>query len=162
MSVKKHSTSSTFVFSQGPDGWELGMVLQPRLGKVMVAGGHEEDDETSEECAVREVVEEMGVRIRLIDAPAPSLPIGYPHPLVAQPWWITELQVPRDNHLDEDHVHVDHVFVAVADDRTPVSEPVHEVLWLSEAQVAENPNIFEDTKILAKELFVRIGELAAA
>lgn len=158
----KHSTASTFVFARSAQGWELGMVLQPRLRKVMIAGGHVEEDETAAQGAEREVLEEMGVKIRFLSPVAPDLPAGYPHPRVAQPWWIAELPVPRDNHLAEDHVHVDHVFVAVADDSTPVSEPVHEIMWLTEVQVAENPEIFEDTKILAKELFGRIEQLAGA
>ncbi len=31
-----------------------------------------------------------------------------------QPWWITEMLVPANNHLDEPHAHVDHQYVAIA------------------------------------------------
>jgi hypothetical protein len=42
----KHATASTFVFYQFPEGWRLGLVAQPRLGRHMIVGGHVELDET--------------------------------------------------------------------------------------------------------------------
>jgi len=119
----KHATASTFVFHQFPDRWRLGLVAQPRLGRHMIVGGHVELDETQAEAALREAVEESGLRVRLLACPTPALPVGYPHERVAAPWWITEVMVPADNHLAEPHVHVDHQYVAIADSPTPVSQP---------------------------------------
>lgn len=97
----KHATASTFVFHQFPDRWRLGLVAQPRLGRHMIVGGHVERDETQAEAALREAVEESGLRVRLLACPTPALPMGYPHERVAAPWWITEVMVPADNHLAE-------------------------------------------------------------
>ena len=113
--MTKHATSSVFVFCEVEGRWRLGLIEHPRLGRQMVVGGHVEADETQAEAAVRETVEESGLRVRLLGCPAPSLPVGYPHARVAAPWWITELMVPADNHLAEPHVHVDHQYVAVAE-----------------------------------------------
>jgi 8-oxo-dGTP pyrophosphatase MutT (NUDIX family) len=156
----KHATASTFVFAQIDGDWMLGMVVHPRLGKVMAPGGHTEGDETNEEAALRETLEETGLAVRLIEPDAPKWPAGYPHLRVAQPWWISELPVPPDNYLPSDHVHVDHVYVAVADSVVPVSRAAHEFRWLSARQVAESDDVFEDTKLLAAGLFAAIGELS--
>ncbi|MCY0935970.1 NUDIX domain-containing protein [Streptomyces sp. H34-S4] len=156
----KHGTASTFVFAWIGGDWRLGLIEHPRLAMAMIPGGHVEEDESAAEAAWREVREETGLKVRPLAAPAATMPAGYPHPVMAQPWWITELRVPRDNHLPEDHVHVDHVFVAVAEDTEPVCEPEHPFTWLSEEEVLASESVFADTKILAENLFSMIAELA--
>ena len=156
----KHGTASTFVFALVGGHWRLGLIDHPRLSMAMIPGGHVESDETAAQAAWREVLEETGLEVRPLAAPSARMPHGYPHPVMAQPWWITELRVPRDNHLGEDHIHVDHVFVAVADSIDPVSQAEHPFTWCSEEEVLRSEVVFEDTKVLAKELFARIGDLA--
>jgi 8-oxo-dGTP pyrophosphatase MutT (NUDIX family) len=94
MSIK-HATASVFLFASSGAGWRLGLIEHPRLGRLMIPGGHVEADESQAEAAVREVVEETGLEgIRLLEAPAPALPAGFPHERVASPWWITKQPVP--------------------------------------------------------------------
>jgi 8-oxo-dGTP pyrophosphatase MutT (NUDIX family) len=154
----KHATSSTFVFHRFPQGWRLGLVVQPRLGRHMIVGGHVEPDETQAEAAVREAVEESGLRVRLLACPTPALPAGYPNAPVPAPWWINEIMVPSDNHLDEPHVHVDHQYVAVAESPEPVSEAVHPFDWYGPN--LDGLDMFEDTRMLAKALFPIIDSIA--
>ncbi|MBC8091775.1 MAG: NUDIX domain-containing protein [Pseudonocardia sp.] len=156
----KHATSSVFVFCQLMGRWRLGLIEHPRLGRHMLVGGHVEADETQAEAAVRETVEESGLHVRLLELPAPFLPAGYPHPQVPAPWWITEMMVPADNHLAEPHVHVDHQYVAVAESSMPVSEPVHPFAWFDADELA-GLAMFEDTRLLAHELFPRIMALTS-
>jgi 8-oxo-dGTP pyrophosphatase MutT (NUDIX family) len=127
----------------------------------MVVGGHVEGDETQAEAAVRETIEESGLDVRLLAGPSPMLPVGYPHERVAAPWWITEVVVAADNHLSQPHVHVDHQYVAIADSATPISQPVHPFGWYSAHDVGSLP-MFEDTRLLARVLFPRIGSVASA
>jgi len=157
----KHSTASVFVFCEFPEGWRLGLIEHPRLQKRMVVGGHVERDETQAEAAVREAAEESGLEVRLLGCPSPALPLGYPHERVAAPWWITEVMVPADNHLDEPHIHVDHQYVAIAESPVSVSEPVHPFAWFSAGELDDVP-MFEDTLLLARTLFPRIGSVVAA
>jgi 8-oxo-dGTP pyrophosphatase MutT (NUDIX family) len=157
----KHATASTFVFSAFPGGWQVGVIMHPRLGWAMVPGGHVEADETPAEAAAREVAEETGLAgIRLIQPLAPGLPDGFPHERVAPPWWITELRVPADNHLAEPHVHVDHRYLAVAPDPEPASAPAHPFAWHT-GEGLQALDMPEDTKLLAKMLFEMIDDLAA-
>ncbi|MGH3898065.1 MAG: NUDIX domain-containing protein [Pseudonocardiaceae bacterium] len=157
----KHATASAFVFCEFPQGWRLGLIEHPRLQKRMVVGGHVERDETQAEAAVREAAEESGLTVRLLAGPSPALPLGYPHERVAAPWWITEVMVPADNHLSAPHIHVDHQYVAIADSPVPVSEPAHPYGWFSAEELAGLP-MFEDTLLLARSLFPRIGSVVSA
>lgn len=160
MTVIKHATASVFPFAVVGGRWCLGMIEHPRLGWWMVPGGHEEEWETSAQCALRELTEESGRKGRLLPAPVMELPVGYPHPAVTAPWWTVEVQASRDNHHPEPHVHVDHLYVAVVDaPDAPVAEAVHPFRWVSEAELAEL-HAPDDTKILGKELFGRIADLA--
>ena len=160
----KHATAGAFLFHHGNDGrWRLGLIEHPRLGRWMVPGGHVEDDESQMQAALREVEEETGLReIHLLEAPAPSFPAGFPstHARVPLPWWITEVVVAADNHLSESHVHVDHQYVAVVADSSPAEPGVHPFAWYTDDQVADLP-MFEDSKLLAKVLFVSIEELTS-
>lgn len=158
--MRKHGTSSVFVFAWHSGQWRLALISHPRLQMAMIPGGHVEDDETAAHAAWREVREETGLLVRPLPAPAAVVPPSYPHPVMAQPWWITEIEVPRDNHLAEDHVHIDHVFVAVAESTEPLSPPEHPCAWWCQEELLRSDAVFEDTKVLATLLFGRISELA--
>jgi 8-oxo-dGTP pyrophosphatase MutT (NUDIX family) len=146
--VVKHATASVFVLCQFPGGWRLGLVEHPRFARLMMPGGHVEAAESQAEAAVREVGEEAGLPVRLVGPPAPPLPPGYRPPRVAQPWWIVEYHVPPDGHLAAAHVHVDHLYVAVADQPRPVSEPGHPFGWYSASDLP-GLTMFDDARILA-------------
>jgi 8-oxo-dGTP pyrophosphatase MutT (NUDIX family) len=151
--IVKHATAGAFVFCRFKDGWRLGLIEHPRLGRHMIMGGHVEAFETQAEAAMREVEEESGLRgMRLIDSPTPGLPAGFRHATVAAPWWIAEQDVPADNHLAEAHVHVDHQYVAVVQDPTPVGKAAHRFGWFRADELAVLP-LFEDTRLLAAVLF---------
>lgn len=161
MGLIKHATAGAFVFARFDDGWKLGLVAHPRLGRMMIPGGHVEADEQCAQAALREIVEETGLAVRLLPAPvAVPLPAGYPHPAVIPPWWITEINSVPDNHVAHPHVHIDHQYVAIADDPVPAGPAVHALVWYTEAEVAEI-DMFEDTRLLAKALFGGIDDLAA-
>lgn len=156
----KEPTASSFVFRQMEDGWRLGLIWHPRLECWMLPGGHVENFENAAEAGVREIAEETGWTARLVTGPSSELPAGAPHPLVPAPWWVQELDVHPDNHTRQPHVHIDHLFLAVADGEGPVGEPAHEVRWFTAAAVAEHVDIAEDLRIQAKDLFGRIAEAA--
>ena len=157
----KHATAGAFVFCRFPGEWRLGLVEHPRMGVLACPGGHVEQDETAAQAAVREVEEETGLRgVRMLGLPSPALPAGLPdtHSVVPLPWWITEIQVPADNHLAEPHVHVDHVWVALAGDPRAGGHAAHPFGWYTCAQLAALP-MFADSRLLASVLFGCIGDL---
>jgi len=157
--VKKEPTASALVFSLFSEGWRICLIMHPRLGMLLPPGGHVEADETSAEAAVRETAEETGLAVRLLPPQSVPVPAGTPHVPVPAPWWILEMRVPADRHEPDPHVHVDFIYVAVADSVT-AGPAAHQVTWLSAAEVGEHPGVVEDTRLLAKEVFARICDLA--
>jgi 8-oxo-dGTP pyrophosphatase MutT (NUDIX family) len=156
----KHATAGGFVFCRFPDEWRLGLVEHPRMGVLACPGGHVEDDESPAEAAVREIEEETGLAgVRLLGFPEPAVPAGFPatHAQVALPWWITEIEVPPDNHLASPHVHIDHVWVAIAPHADPASEPAHPFAWYTAGDIGRGLPMFEDSRVLAPVLFQSIS-----
>jgi 8-oxo-dGTP pyrophosphatase MutT (NUDIX family) len=156
--TSKHPTASVFVFRQMPGGWRLGLIRHPRYGRMMIPGGHVEHEESQGEAALREVAEETGLAVRLVSPPAPPLPGGYRRQRVAQPWWIVEYSVPPDNHLGEAHVHIDHLYVALADGGQPVGEPAHPFGWYAAADLP-GLDMFEDARTMAAGLLAGLAPL---
>ncbi|WP_207934488.1 NUDIX domain-containing protein [Actinomadura sp. KC06] len=156
----KEVTATVFVFRRSQAvGWRLGLVWHPRFQGWITPGGHVEANETAAEAAERETSEELGCRVRLVPGPSKPLPVGFPHTAATVPWWIVEMGASPDNHTRDEHVHVDHVFVAewVAD----VCEPETRVRWVTEHEVADLPDLAEDTRLQAKELFASVDAIVA-
>jgi 8-oxo-dGTP pyrophosphatase MutT (NUDIX family) len=152
----KHPTSSVFVFRRGSGGWRLGLIRHPRFHRMMIPGGHVEQDESQAEAAVREVAEETGLAVTLVSPPAAPLPEGYRPPRVAPPWWIVEYHVPPDNHLDEPHIHIDHLYVALAagagaEAAGGAGAAAHPFGWYSAADLP-GLDMFDDARLLAVPL----------
>jgi hypothetical protein len=71
---------------------------------------------------------------------------------VPAPWLVAEVPAAHDRHTDERHLHADHVYVAVAGSSRPVREPEHQVRWFTQADIATDPAVSEDSRILAARL----------
>ena len=163
MVTVKHATASTFVFGRRNDGWRIGLILHPLLGRLMIPGGHVEPHESAPQAARREVLEESGLHVRFLPAPSAATPpsIAASGRLVSPPWWIMEQPIAADNHLAEVHFHVDHLYVALADDLTPVGAPAHPFGWHRAHELA-GLHMFDDTRTLAAGLFTVLDDLTVA
>ena len=151
----KHATSSVVRFSRWRDGWRVGLIKHPRFARMMPPGGHVEACESQAEAALREVAEESGLSVLLVDPLAAAPPGGFAPILVPPPWWIVEHPVPADNHLAEPHIHVDHLYLAQARSAEPVTEPAHPFGWYAAGDL---PGLvmFDDSRILAGALLARL------
>ena len=156
----KHATSSVFVFRQSQGGWRLGLIRHPHFGLMVIPGGHVEPAETQAEAALREVAEETGLAVRLVSPPVAALPGGYRPPRVAPPWWIVEYQVPSDPHLGAAHVHIDHLYVALADRAEPSAAAEHPFGWYAAADLP-GLEMFDDARLLALTLLEGLSALPA-
>ena len=154
--VIKEPTASTFVFRREAGTWLTALVWHPRLECWLPSGGHVESSENTEEAAIREAREETGLDVQLLPGPAAPVPAGYPHKVLCAPWWITEMGASPDSHTASPHVHVDHVFAAVASSAQPAGTPAHTVRWFSRGDVTEEPGISQDSRLQVLELLARI------
>jgi 8-oxo-dGTP pyrophosphatase MutT (NUDIX family) len=155
----KHLTSSVFVFRRTGQGWRLGLIRHPRYDRMMIPGGHVEEEESQAEAALREVAEETGLAVELVSPPEAPMPDGYQRQRVPQPWWIVEYDVPSDNHLSAEHVHIDHLYVALADGAEPVGEPAHPFGWYA-ADDLPGLNMFPNARAMALALLSGLSVLA--
>jgi 8-oxo-dGTP pyrophosphatase MutT (NUDIX family) len=161
----KHLTSSVFVFRRFADGWRTGLIRHPRLHRMMIPGGHVEPEESSAEAALREVAEETGLAVTLVGPPAAPVPDGYRGRRVALPWWIAEYQVTPDNHLDVAHIHVDHLYVALADDTAQPAagaggpDAAHHFGWYAAGDLP-GLDMFDDARLLARLLLTGLSGAA--
>lgn len=160
MALIKHATASVFLFGRTDDGWRIGLIRHPRFGRWMLPGGHVEPDENPAEAALREVREEAGLKATLLLPFAGVVP-DYPATAgVPLPVWITEQQVPAESRLPADHVHVDHLYLAVADPATAAGDPELPFRWYAAGELPAL-EMFDDTRGGAALLFPMIEELAA-
>ena len=100
--VLRHFTVAVFVVHAG----RVLLHFHRKLGKWLPPGGHIEDDELPDEAAVREVLEETGIRARLVGGR--GLPIEEPRQLVVP----AGIQV---ENIYAGHQHVDLVYFALPD-----------------------------------------------
>ena len=124
------------------------LVDHPGLGRWIQPGGHIEPRETPDEAARREVREETGQSIDIVDPiPGPPAPAGVPSPLTV-----------AVHEVRSDHWHVDFVHLAtLAGDRP--AEPAtsaHEFRWVAPAAL---PSVRTDehTRTLVRAAIDRIG-----
>lgn len=87
-------TATTFVV------WQGGVLLHrhKKLGHWFPPGGHVEPNELPDEAAVREVLEETGVRVALVGERA--LPVLEPRQLIRPRGVQLETIAPRHEHID--------------------------------------------------------------
>lgn len=162
----KHSTATVYVLHRFDDGqWRLALIEHPLWRKWVPAGGHVEPTENAAEAALREAAEETGLtNLRLIE-PHSELPRDYPpvphDDVVARvpvPWWIMEFALPSgDRHLSEPHIHVDHQFVAIAEDLSRNDAEDHPFGWYTADELAEL-HAFQDVLVTGRHLLERVSQ----
>lgn len=119
----------------------------PLAGQWLPPGGHVEADEAPDQAALREVLEETGQEVVLLDLTPPSCRGGservrrLPGPLVVQ---IEDL---------DSHRHLDFVFVAVAPRPTELrwEDPEQPVAWLGLDDLGRHP-VLPDCLVHARHL----------
>jgi 8-oxo-dGTP pyrophosphatase MutT (NUDIX family) len=153
---QKHATSSVFLFCSTDQGWRLGLIHHPRFGRWMLPGGHVEPHENPAEAAVREVSEETGLPAYLLSPPGLGDPLGAAEPVMPSAVWVVEQLVPPENREPTDHVHIDHLYLAL----TPRADvpPGAELRfgWFAEHDL-DDLHMFPDTLARAGHLFSRLA-----
>ncbi len=140
---------SRLLFVRHAKGHLAGLWLPP--------GGHVEPDERPDAAAVREVREETGLAVRLLDLARPGYPQipGEGVERMPQPHHVQVEDIPRTA-TEEAHQHLDVLFVAVAAADAPqralVGEAGRPVRWLGEGELESVP-LIPDARLWARIIF---------
>ncbi|GAA0903348.1 NUDIX domain-containing protein [Virgisporangium aurantiacum] len=152
----KHATASVFLFARQDDDWRIGLIHHTRLHRWMLPGGHVEPHENPAETAVRETREETGWTTQLVTTHSNGLTaaaLGVPMPV-----WITEPCVPAEPRYPHPHIHVDHLYVAVAIGNQPDTPAELRFGWFSQDNLA-SLHMFDSSRRRAVLLFDHIDDL---
>ena len=129
--VLRHFTVAIFVVHDD----RVLLHFHRKLGKWLPPGGQVEQDELPDDAAVREVLEETGIRARLVGAR--GLPIEYPRQLVVPAGIQVEDIYPGHQHIDLVYFaqpDPDDVRAAEVDPRLAESD---QVAWYAADQLAD-------------------------
>ncbi len=99
MNMTRHFCASVFIIN--PENKKILLIMHKKNQKWTQPGGHIEDNETPEECALREAYEETGIKVKLLGDRFPR-----------EDDFIRPLGIQRNRHSDG-NVHVDIIYAAV-------------------------------------------------
>lgn len=133
--MKRHFCASVFIIN--PQDKKILLVMHRKNGKWTQPGGHIEDDETPEECALREAYEETGLRVSLLGERFPR-----------EDDFIRPLGIQKNRHSDG-NMHIDIIYAAVPNnDIEPKINILEEssIKWFSREEL-DYIDCFPDIKI---------------
>ena len=159
--VPRHYTVTGFVSVDG----RTALHWHPRLAAWLPPGGHIEPDEDPVQAVHREVIEETGLAVEIVEPPR----FAYAHPpQLPVPAAMAIYDIPRDGSLPGPHQHIDLIYftrpldVARGTDAAPaLPDDGDRWAWVDEATLRQRPAVFEVAGQRA-EIAEDVRELALA
>jgi len=137
-----HKTATVYIINDS----KLLLLKQDRSKFWLLPGGHIEDAELPHEAAIREVLEETGLKIELHQKPDEAARTNIVTP------------IPLPNHMRllpcRDKKDLDFVFTAkVIDGELKIDSESKQAKWFSLEEIMNNSDIGPNTKYHAKKIF---------
>ncbi|PCI78722.1 nucleoside triphosphate hydrolase [Candidatus Aerophobetes bacterium] len=145
-----HGTSGTFVYYEA----QIALIFHPIFKKWMPPGGHIEENESPQQAAIRETLEETGLDVTLINPTA----LTFNHPnakTVASPICCALENIPQSNKAAA-HQHIDFIFLATPKLATTFSSKENLTpKWYTQKQIHALPEmlIFKETREIIDYIF---------
>lgn len=134
--MKKQFTATGYVVNQ--DHTRMLMIFHKTLECWLPPGGHVDPDEYPADAALREVLEETGVRARHVKPGALDLELDAPTEVQLPTPLAMAAQLIPESPKDVEHIHMDAMYLLVADDHADLAaleSEVHDVRWFSKNEV---------------------------
>lgn len=146
--MEKHFAVSGFVMN--PDKTKLLMVHHKKLNKWVIPGGHLEENEFPFAGARREIMEETGVSVKVLDYSGLTVSSTKKEAQIPNPMMTLQELIPAKGDKPA-HIHIDLIFLCEADEGevTKQEDEVNDVKWMSIWDVAE-ADTFDSIKAFAK------------
>ncbi len=137
----KHFTATTYLFNRSFTKTLL--LLHPKLKTWLPPGGHIAENETPQEAAIREIVEEIGaLDVDFLNnyggldfSDSRTKMLLRPHFIMSQL-------------IEKDHYHLDMIFFAKIEEKVYNSPEKHTLKWFTQEDIEQEKNIFENVKKL--------------
>lgn len=148
--LKNDFTATGYVMNR--ERSKMLLVYHKKLEKWVPPGGHLEDNELPHECALREVVEETGIRADFLPNSIRIKNLSQGEKQLPTPYCILHEVIPKYKTTPK-HMHVDFIYLLVArTKKTTISHESMRVGWFSIKEI-QKLDCFEALKYVAnKEL----------
>lgn len=150
--MKKQFTATGYVVNQNRT--RMLMIFHKTLKCWLPPGGHVDPDEYPGDAAAREVLEETGVRARHIEANALDLELGDPTEVQLPTPFAMAAQLIPESHKDVEHIHMDSMYLLVADDRgdlTALESEVQDARWFTKNEVLQLKGTKDSVRTFAQK-----------
>lgn len=125
-------TASGLVFRKSLDSFEILLIFHNKLDCWITPGGHIEPDETPADAAKREVLEETGYCVELIDIMPGVSQSRFSVSKLPTPAFIFDELVPEHG-AEPEHRHIDMIYLCniVGGEKSPRLSEVQAIKWFS-------------------------------
>jgi len=152
--VKKCVTATCFIIDSG----KILFLMHKKLGKWMPPGGHVETDETPIEAICREVLEETGFNIEIIDTYRDDRIKDEVAEEAIRPMAIMVENVKYETGM---HIHFDLDYMAMLGKKADgIAAEQHEIRWIGENEI-DSLDTFENVRRVTHRVFDVYRRLAA-
>ncbi len=160
--IKRENVASCYIFSKEK---KVLLIHHKKIEKWVPPGGHIEENELPHETAIREVFEEVGLKITLLNNSPISINEWNAHSLPTPLFMLLE-NIPQCNEVPE-HQHIDYIYMALYQGENGLSEAAasEKCQWFSHSEIAEMKDdqaIFSETKQIISYLFAQYGSFSAS
>lgn len=135
----KHIVATGLIVNQNYT--KMLLVYHKKLNKWAAPGGHVEKNETPEQGAIREIMEETGVNVNFISEPRHELDLrGENATQLETPYAVLYELIPETPKEGPEHIHVDFLYVFEADDNDVIrvnKNETNDVRWFTREEITK-------------------------
>jgi ADP-ribose pyrophosphatase YjhB (NUDIX family) len=155
--MKREFCSSVYII----DNQKVLLIYHPKLQKWLPPGGHVEANETPDEAAIREVMEETGLSIEFLSQENLAIDCWNARS-IERPFLCLLEEIPSHQHTPA-HQHVDFIYIARPKEPTIVSSAFHYqwFSWTDLQHLQPDIEIFNETLQVIQHIFCLFHSLHA-